>query len=78
MLDLRAMINDRTYLTTFVVGNRYCTVMHTNKIFEEVVEGLETYLGELRKPFVILSSTYIYESSGMDLVDRELVDLVLE
>lgn len=78
MLDLRSMINDRTYLTTFIVGNKYCTVLHTNKTFAEIMEALEDYLGELKKPFVILSSTFLYGGDGMDLGERELADIVLE
>lgn len=78
MIDMRAMINDRTYLTTFVVGNRYATVLSNNRTFPEILVELENYLGELKKPFVILSSAYMYDEEARELVDRDLIDLVLE
>ncbi len=79
MLDLRALINDRSYLTTFIVGNRYVTVWHRNKVFEDILAAIDEYLdGELKKPFVILSSTFLYREDGPNLNDRELVDIFLE
>lgn len=79
MLDLRAIINDRQYLTTFIVGHRYVTVLHRNYSFEMLVEALEEYLGDnFKKPFVIVSSAFIYTHDPAVLIDRDLADLVLE
>lgn len=78
MMDLRSMLNDRTYLSTFISGNRYVNVVHRNKVFTEVLEGIEEQLGiELVKPFVIVSSALLYREEAQSLVERELVDVDL-
>lgn len=79
MLDFRAIINDRQYLTTFIVGMRYVTVLHKNYSFEMIVEAIEDHLGDnFKKPFVIVSSTFIYTYDPAVLIDRDMADLVLE
>lgn len=79
MMDLRLGFNDRHYLTTFIVGNRYVTVLHKNYLFEQIVEAIEDYLGDkFMKPFVVVSSAFIYAHETHVLIDRDLVDLVLE
>lgn len=79
MNDFRAMVNDRQYLTTFIVGMRYVSVLHLNTTFEEIVEGIEVFLGDdFKKPFVIVSQSFMYAVDAEALASREMVDLVLE
>lgn len=79
MIDLRALLNDRRYLTTFIISHNYVTVLHQNVTFPEIIEALEEHLGEdFKKPFVIVSSTFVYRDDSGILVEKELVDIVLE
>ena len=79
MMDLRIEANNRQYLTTFIVGMRYVTVLHKNYTFEEIIQEIEDFLGDdFKKPFVIVSSAFIYSADPPVLIDRDMVDLVLE
>jgi hypothetical protein len=78
MNDMRALVNDRTYLTTFIIGNHYVSVAHTNKVYEEILDALEEFLGELKKPFVVVSMTNLYYEAAVDMNERELVDIFIE
>lgn len=78
MNDMRALINDRTYVTTFIIGNQYVSVAHTNKIYEEILDALEEHLGELKKPFVVVSVTCMYYEAAVDMNERELIDIFIE
>lgn len=79
MNDMRLGETNRHCLTTFIVGNRYATVYHSpTYLFTDVIAALEEHFGELKKPFVVLSQSYIYADELPQLVDRELLDIVLE
>lgn len=79
MNDFRNLVNDRQYITTFIVGNRYVTVFHYNKTFQEIIQGVNDYLeGEFKKPFTIISMNQVYYEDAMVLVDNDVIDIVLE
>lgn len=78
MNDWRALINGRHYLSTFICGARYVTVLHSQTTLEEIRDAIEEHLGELKKPFVIVSQNLLYEGDFHAMVDSELTDIVLE
>lgn len=79
MNDFRALINDRPFITTFIVGNRYVTVFHLNRTLPDIIQAIEEYLeDDFKKPFVIVSQTYVYYEDAMVLVDKDVIDIVLE
>lgn len=63
------------YLTTFIIGNRYVTVLHSYQSFPKVIEETLEYVGEKnRTPFVILSSICCHVDT---VIEHELAELVL-
>ena len=75
MIDMRLGWNERIYITTFIVGNKYVSVRHLNKTYSAILEALEEHLGELKKPFVVLSQQQVFVDDGYLLVDKELIDI---
>jgi hypothetical protein len=75
MIDMRLGYNERIYITTFIVGNKYVSVRHLNKTYSTILEALEEYLGELKKPFVVLSQQQVFHEDSYLLMDKELIDI---
>ncbi len=78
MNDFRAMINDRCYFTTFIVGPQYVSVAHFNHTFGEILQAVEGHLDEMKKPFVIGFQSVLSEADFRYIVDNELADIILE
>lgn len=79
MNDFRNIANDRNYISTFIVGARYVTILHINASFAEIIEAISEHLGEaFKKPFVCVSQALIYSNDWDSLIEYDLVDIVLE
>ena len=75
MIDMRLGFNERMYVTTFIVGNQYVSVRHLNQTYSAIIEALEEHLGELKKPFLVVASAFVFENDGDQLVEKELIDI---
>lgn len=74
MITSQNWVNDE-YLTCFIVGNKYITVLHAFHPFEDVVQAVLDEAGDKKTPFVILSSTVVRASSV--IIDNELAQIML-
>jgi hypothetical protein len=75
MIDMRLGFNERLYISTFIIGNRYVSVRHLNKAYGEIIEALEGYLGELKKPFLVIAQAQVFENDSEQLIEKELIDI---
>lgn len=68
--------SEGTYLTTFIIGARYLTVLSNCVTLEAVVDELLEQVGEKKTPFVMVSTMNV-NNAYQTLIDNELVDLVI-